>query len=479
MAVAICAGLLSVVPARPAEAAWRASAITGEYTPQRVWQMKKNCVWAAGEMLLDKWTHGAVRVSQSVLRRASHDKKGGSSLYDLSRGIAAVTGIHIPFSPGYGDTMAWWQLLDRLEHGGGAVLIGEYRDLPAHYTRWGRAFANRRNTSHAVYIQTYDRVHGRVWLMDPLADGDYPGEWISVKALHRFATIEDGKVMAAATPARNHPQTAPLTDRAYRLTGPRLSGAPVAGSTIRVQVGLAITEGFPAPAAHRVVAHWVPIVPPPAPASTRSRVVFDTARSPSAILPPIPVEAATASDPDRAGRHGFSASLPVPTVPGRYRVTLGLAEIGHRTVARSFKTMTVEVVAPYAATFVAPKRAAVVTGQAFSLKVTVANVGTVDWRTPLVPTEGSRPVVPATQTHLVLTWRSALGDVVPAAQVPAEIAPGHSAQLVVPLVAPPDAGAWTLDVDLANLVEGAMSSTGRDVPSIPVVVTPKALVDGS
>ena len=176
MGFALCAGVQAGSPA---------SAITGEYTPQRVWQMKKNCVWAAGEMLLDKWTHGAVRVTQSVLRRASHDKKGGSSLYDLSRGIAAVTGIRIPFSPGSGDTMAWWQLLDRLEHGGGAVLIGEYRKLPAHYTRWGRAFANRRNTSHAVYIQSYDRVRHRVWLMDPLADGDYPGEWIDVQALHR------------------------------------------------------------------------------------------------------------------------------------------------------------------------------------------------------------------------------------------------------------------------------------------------------
>ena len=92
-------------------------------------------------------------------------------------------------SPGYGDTMTWWQLLDRLAHGGGAVLIGEYSRLPNHYTRWEQRFANRRKSSHAVYIQSYDRVHGKVWLMDPLAGGDYPGEWIDVGTLHRFASI--------------------------------------------------------------------------------------------------------------------------------------------------------------------------------------------------------------------------------------------------------------------------------------------------
>jgi hypothetical protein len=474
LGLVIFAGLLTALPVDRAEAA---SGPTGEYTPHRVWQMKKNCVWAAGAMLLDKWTHGSARVSQSVLRRASHDKKGGSSLYDLSRGIAAVTGIHIAFSPGYGDTMAWWQLLDRLAHGGGAVLIGDYGNLPAHYTRWGRAFANRRNSSHAVYIQSYDRVRGRVWLMDPLADGHYPGEWIDVEALHRFATIEKGKVMAAATPARSQPHTAPLTDHAYRLTGPRLSGTPVAGSTIRVEVGLSITAGFPEPEAHRIVARWVPILAPAAPAQlARSRALVDNATSPDAIDPSTPVAATTASDPDRAGRRGFSVSLPVPAIPGRYRLTLGLAEVGRRTASRSFRTMTVEVVPPYAARVAGPKRADLVAGQAFTMKLTVANVGTVDWRPPAVaPTENPRPLAPVVQTYLILTWRSATGDELAAGQVPAEIAPGHSSKMAVDLVAPADAGSWTLAVDIANLSEGYLSSDGQTLPSIPVIVGPKTL----
>ncbi len=478
LGLVILTSLLTVVPVEPAAAASSAGGPTGEYTPKRVWQMNKNCIWAAGEMLLDKWTHGGRRVRQSVLRRASHDKKGGSSLYDLSRGIARVTGIHVPYSPG-GDTMAWWQLLDRLDRGGGAVLVGEYGDLPAHFSRWDRSFARRRNSSHAVYVQSYDRVQGRVWLMDPLADGDFRGEWIGVGALHRFATFRDGKVMAAATPARSQPRTAPLTDQAYRLGAPRLNGIPVAGSNVEVQIGLAVTADFPAPAAHRLVARWVPVVLPPIPPAAltagQAPRAADTARTPDGILPPAAVQVVTASPPERAGHHGFSLSLPVPSVPGAYRLTVGLAEVGQRGSSRSFRPITVEVVGPYAGSVAFPKMPDIVVGQAFTAKLTVANIGTIDWRTP-TRTGGPLLSEPVIQTHLVLTWRSAAGVELPGGEVPAEIAPGHSAVLPVALVAPSDGGAWTLLVDIANASHGTVSSTGRDLPTAAVRVSPRAHV---
>jgi hypothetical protein len=471
------AGSTAAFPVAPADATWSPGPPTGEYTPQRVWQMKKNCVWAAGAMLVDKWTHGGTRVSQSVLRRASNDKKGGSSLYDLSRGVGAVTGIRMRFSPGYGDTMSWWQLLDRLDHEGGAVLVGDYGRLPAHFTRWSTSFANRRNSSHAVYIQSYDRVHGKVWLMDPLAQGHYPGEWIKVEDLHRFATIEDGKVMAVATPARHQPQTAPLTDHAYRLTSPRLPAAVVAGSTVKVSVGLSISAGFPNPAAHRFVAGWVPVVAPqPALPPTGMRPVTRTAPWPSAAFAPLPVAATTASAPDRAGSAGFSATIPVPAIPGTYQVSLGLAEVGRTTPARTFRTVEVEVVDPYAATISLPAAGEVSAGGQFRLKVGLANIGSFDWRTPVIEQpEGRPPAAPPTQTVLVLTWRADDGTELPAAELPAELAPGHSLKTSLSLVAPSDAGTWTLAFDVVNLERGAVSSTGRELPTTTVTVGPTGL----
>ncbi|MGZ8528616.1 MAG: hypothetical protein ACXWWR_07460 [Candidatus Limnocylindrales bacterium] len=476
LSLVLIGGSAAALPAAQVDATWSPRPPTGEYTPHRVWQMKKNCVWAAGAMLLDKWTHGGSRVSQSVLRRASHDKKGGSSLYDLSRGVAAVTGIRMRFSPGYGDTMTWWQLLDRLDHDGGAVLIGEYGRLPAHFTRWSTSFANRRNSSHAVYIQSYDRVHGKVWLMDPLAEGHYRGEWIGVEDLHRYATIEDGKVMAAATPARHQPRTAPLTDRAYRLTSPRLAVTAVAGSTVKVSVGLSISAGFPNPAAHRFVARWVPVVTRHAPRPpTRSRAVIDTVPSPGSALPPPPVEATTVSAADRAGSSGFNAAVPVPAIPGRYRLSLGLAEVGRKTPSRTFRSVEVEVVDPFAAAISLPALSEVTAGESFSLKVGLANIGSLDWRPPVIEHEGPRPVAPATQTVFVLTWRTDDGSELPAAELPAELAPGQTIKLNLVLVAPPQAGVWNLAVDVVNLERGALSSTGRDLPMTAVIVDPMGL----
>jgi hypothetical protein len=482
----LVAGSAAALPPTQAQATWlppaQADATTstdrptGEYTPRRVWQMKKNCVWAAGSMLVDKWTQGGTRVSQSVLRRASNDKKGGSSLYNLARGVAAVTGIRLRFSPGSGDTMTWWQLLDRIEHNGGAVLIGQYSRLPAHFTRWDRSFANRRNNSHAVYIQSYDRIHGKVWLMDPLAEGHYPGEWINVEALHRFATIDAGKVMAAATPARHQPQTAPLTDHAYHLTRPRLAATAVAGSILKVSVGLHISSGFPSPAAHRFVGRWVPLATPRMPRPPRLlRAVLDSTSSSGVGLPPLPVAATTVSAPDRAGSSGFSAAVPVPTIPGRYRLSLGLTEIGRKTPSRSFRTVVIEVVDPFAATIVLPAVGEVTAGERFKVKVGLANIGSLDWRTPVVEEEGTRTIAPATPTVFVLTWRSADGTELPAAEVPAELAAGQALALSVALVAPPDAGTWTLAGDIVNPVRGALSSTGRDLSRTTVSVDPKGL----
>ena len=466
LAVALPAPVAAGDPAGP----------SGEYVPHRVWQMKSNCVWAAGAMLLDKWTHGGTRVTQTALRRAAHKKRGGASLYDLSRGIAGVSGRRIRFSPGYGDTMSWWQLLDRLAHGGGAVLIGEYGRLPAHYTRWDRSFANKRNSSHAVYVQSYDRASGRVWLMDPLAKGDFPGEWIPVETLHRFATFEHGKVMAAATPAGRRPRTAPLTDHAYRLSGPHLSGSAVAGGTLVVQAGLKIAFGFPNPAAHRFVARWEPILPasPPNPTGP-SRAVVDSEPAPGSQAAAAPVETVTLSAAVRAGRRGFQVAVPVPATAGRYRLHLGLAEAGRRTPVRTFRIIEVEVVTPYAGTVALPKAGEVTAGSPLSIKVGVANIGTFDWRSDARPADDPRLEVPTIQTVLVLTWRSRAGEEQPAAQVPIELAPGTSGKLKVDLVAPDEAGAWTLRSRSGQRRPRGAVLDRPSVPTMAVLVDPKGL----
>ncbi len=469
----VAALLVLTLPAGEASA-WSPRAPRGDYSPRHVWQLKDNCVWAAGQMLVDKWTHGQVRVSQARLRRASGDKKGGSSLYELSRGIARLTGIRLHSSPGLGDSMTWWQLLDRLEHGGGAVLIGEYRRLPAAFTRWDRSFARKRKSSHAVYVERYDRAHGRVWLMDPLAVGDYPGEWIGVAALYHYASFKGDKVIAAATPATHRVTTAPLIDPAYAVRGPVLARTAVAGSALRVSVPLKIRFGFPAPAAQRFVGTWEPVVDAPAArTSAVSRAVVDTTASVGADAAE-PVTVATASGVGRPSRHGFGGTIPVPEVPGRYRLSLGLAQGATGPLSRQFAPVEIEVIGAYAASWSVQAPAQTTVGDSIVVRIAVTNIGTVDWRPPEAGPDAPRQTPTRPQTMVVIRW-VAPGRVLPAATLPAEVGPGASAHLKLHLTAPTTAGPWTLVLDLVNVEQGSLASTGLDVPAVPVLVDPKGL----
>jgi hypothetical protein len=132
-----------------------------------------------------------------------------------------------------------------------------------------------------------------------------------------------------------------------------------------------------------------------------------------------------------------------------------------------------DVVDPYAATITLPATGEVTAEGRFKLKIGLANIGSLDWRLPAVGEGDSRPVRPTAQTLFVLTWRSSDGTELPAAELPAELAPGQALVANLALVAPPDAGIWTLGVDVVNRPRGALSSTGCVLPSMTVRVDPK------
>src|SRR5436190_8915825 len=460
-------GMFAAIGPAPAAATWMPGPAAGQYTPQHVQQLKNNCVWAAGQMLLDKWTHGRVIVWQSRLRHASHTKHKAASLVDLSRGIAKATGILLRSSPGMGDPMTWWQFLDRLEHGGGGVLIGLYSRLPSDFTRWNPAFADSSNSGHAVYVERYDRANARVWFMDPLAPRDLPGEWIPVEALRRFATFHGDYVLAAATPPRYRPTTAPLTDQAYRLGTPSLAGAAIAGSRVGVRVGLSIDDGFPMPAAHRFVGRWEPVVDATPDRSLLTRVAMDP--GPDLPAPAAPTARTTMSAPDKPDSHGFGATLPVPPVSGLYRLTLGLSQPGRKAPVRTFPPLQVQVLPPFAAAITATRALELPADGAFTLKVGLRNVGTADWRRPPdtdVPPEPNQ----GPMTALVVTWYSADGEVREAVRLSGELAPGAFASFQIDLVAPREPGDWSIALDVVSDQLGALSSNGSGNLDIPVSV---------
>jgi hypothetical protein len=201
-------------------------------TDERPW---KDCLWASGAMLLDKWTNGQTTRTHQQLRRLSGDLRGGSDLSDLRRAYARL-GIDLTFSPDGGERIGWNTLLKRLANGAGAVLLGDYADLPRWYGRWDYSFwkltkkEKASKDNHAVYIERYDRKRHRVWLMDPLGRGDWRGEWVSVSILRRYAWSSRGALDVAITP----------TARAAPFAGVTTSGPKVSMTATKLEAKWAL-----------------------------------------------------------------------------------------------------------------------------------------------------------------------------------------------------------------------------------------------
>ena len=237
--------------------------------------------------------------------------------------------------------------------------------------------------------------------MDPLAGGDYPGEWIPVARSTASPRSSIGRSWRQPTPAGRRPRTAPLTDRAYRLERIQLSGSAVAGSAIVVQVGLSIGYGFPNPAAHRFVASLEPVLTPAARRHPTgpSRAVVDRRARPVSLPRRSPIEAVTtASAPVRAGPTRLRAALAVPSVRRAVRAsTSAWPRSAHRTLVRTFRTMVVSRPAAVQRGVIgaADGRRGHRGSAPCRSSVAVANIGTFDWRPAARPSDDPRPGAPA------------------------------------------------------------------------------------
>jgi hypothetical protein len=141
----------------------------------------------------------ATRAERELLRKASGDHTGGSTLQDLSHATLRRYGWALG-----GIRVSEASLLARLGRGDGAAVQGSYRLLPSHFQRWDRSFAAKMRPLHAAYVQGHDRggnyhrnsrgVIVDVFWCDPLgrspagtpAAKRYRGEWMPVPVLLRF-----------------------------------------------------------------------------------------------------------------------------------------------------------------------------------------------------------------------------------------------------------------------------------------------------
>ncbi len=425
-----------------------------------------DCLWASGAMLLDKWTNGAVTISHGALRRLAQDHTGPSSLLDLQRASAKL-GVEMVFSPNGGARITWTQLLRRLEAGAGAVLLGDDSKLPRRYGRWDYAFwkADGTGDDHAVYIERYDRRHGRVWLMDPLGRGDWQGEWISVPALRRYAWhTPGGALYVAVTPTA---QAAP-----YQGVSIGEPAVVLTATSLDASWDLQTPHRWTFPGAD-VTADFAPVDDPLLSAATAPPPAFANG---TAAPDAAPGAAAATVEKDR-----LRATAPLPTTPGAWVANLVVADRRFGREVATTPATTIFIPGAWRATL----RLRVLDDQAVAsatlpIAVSVANTGDVTWADPPVPIGAPAESTGSRTTRVIARWiplagqdggaDSATADAVAApdpvvlGEVP--FAPGRRADLSAVLTVPAASGRWALAIDIVDDVDGSFAAGG----SAPAVV---------
>jgi hypothetical protein len=427
-----------------------------------------DCLWSSGAMLLDKWTNGERQVTHQRLRALSGDRSGGSQFRNMRVAFRKL-GFGFKYSPDGGDAMSWNQLLTRLSKGAGAIVLGDYHRLPRYFGRWDYAFWKKKGKkdNHAVYIERYDRKRGRVWLMDPLARGDWQGEWISVWAIRRFVWTRGGAVAAATTPTA---KAAPFA-RVKASSKPKLVRS---GDTVEAAWNLRTPKKWRFPGAD----------------VSATFVDADDPLEAAALSPDVPLRDEESAAPKHAtltvkGKT-MRLTAPLPTRPGAYTLQLGIRD---RRFGNAFITshdIALFVPGERRATLrLTLRETSIEAGQPLKASVNVANTGSETWAGGWTLDAGSGQMAVERGTRVVARWvpldadssRTATSggtDASTAApfvlgRVPLE--PGEMVRVRGSIGAPAVAGRWALVVDVVDDVDGSYAALGSEpaVAEIDVV----------
>ncbi len=420
-----------------------------------------DCLWASGAMMIAKWTNGRIHPTHQRLRALSGDRSRGSNLDDLKVAYRKL-GINLKFSPDGGNRMTFNGLLRRLAHGAGAVVLGDDSKLPRWYGRWDYGFWNMTKKekkkhpsadNHAVYVERFDRRRGRVWIMDPLARGNYHGEWISAWALRRFAWSSGGAVYAAVTP---NAKPAPFVHvRTSAATLSRTSSVLQADWSFQAPRGWR----FPGVTTHTAFSGIGDPLLALAKASMPTERVTDDSRPAHVVV--------------AASSRTLTVKAPLPTKPGAYFGSFKLTDRRFGHIVTQVGGVPVFVSGPRSATLrLNPAEPVAEAGKQFDVSISVANSGELTWAE--TPVDASDPDAKPRNTRLVARWipldvaakqslpTSGINGVVPA-PVTVDAVPLDAGRHIVidtAIRAPSALGRWALALDVVDDVSGSYAKLG-------------------
>ncbi len=452
---ALALAIAFLVPAAMPAAAREPHRPLPNYHPDFVTQRERgsstaDCLWASASMLLEKWTAGRITVSKDRLRRLSGDTKKGSNFRDLAPVLRRL-GLKARWSPEGGEFVTWNAMRARIRAGGGAVLLGDYHDLPRWYGRWAPRFWKKKGKkdNHAIYLDRYDGRTDQFWVMDPLAPAGWKGEWIPARYLRAFAWQTGSGLWVMLTPTAKR---APFSG--VKLAAPeatvrnnqllvdwKVRKAPKRWKLPRIKVKTRV-ERLPNPASLGITDY----------VSTPLSETGAKRRKPSA----------------RYAQKTIRALMTTPSKPGAYEIAMSLGERRFgRIVARS--STVVFVPGARRGSIVAKEPGAAIAGETFELEATVMNTGTVDWADPeWLSASAAEALHRRRETTVRALWhllepddRDAEGAAAdPEALLEAPLKPGAVLRGPLTITAPKVPGRWVLTLDLSDAVDGSFAARG-------------------
>ena len=453
---ALALAIAFLVPAALPVAAREPHRPLPNYHPDFVTQRERggstaDCLWASASMLVEKWTAGRITMSKTRLRRLSGDTKKGSNFNDLAPVLRRL-GLKARWSPEGGDYVTWNEMRARIRAGGGAVLLGDYHDLPRYYGRWAPKFWKKKGKkdNHAIYLDRYDGRTDQFWVMDPLAPAGWKGEWIPARYLRSFAwQTGGGGLWVMLTPAAKR---APF------------SGVTLAAPEAAVRDGQLLVDWK----VRKAPKHWkLPRV------KVRTRV--ERIANPASlgitasVSTPVGEPASKKRKPSaRYAQKTIQARVTAPTKPGAYQIAMSLGERRFgRTVARS--STVVFVPGKRRGSILVKDPGAVIAGETFDLDATIMNTGSVDWADPeWLSASAAKALDRRRNTRVRALWHLVEpddGDAERATADPEDVfavplKPGEVAGGRIVVKAPNVPGRWVLTLDLADEVDGSFAAGG-------------------
>ena len=398
--------------------------------------------------------------------------------------------------------------------GGGRSIQSAWQNAPSANDH-RLAFASIRSSGYVAQMDTETATSG------------FTRSIVMKAGLAPMDVLAGARGSAASGAARLVPAAPSLLATGIQLAAPDIIALPSAGTSGNVEVPFKIKDRKALPKGLEASVRWDPIqveIVPTDPTTQVGATTPSPSAAPAPVHGPVPGDpgatgtAAAAAQPDvmprielptdpldlvvpeqlgdvvspavvKVGKKTLSVPVTLPTVPGRYRLTVSFHDadgVAYDTASQAMiPSLIVRVTGDFDGAIGAAATADITAGTAVALDVRVANLGTTAWGHEAVASPASLGTGALAQAaNVVGRWIPlSVGAVLPAdpaaqttrTELPIGLEPGVSVNATLDLTAPSAPGQYLLLLDIVTPERGSLVASGADPTLIRVTVVAATL----